>query len=158
MTQHKPITGLAWHLHHDVLIEWCYDYEQRVAAITTDKPLSEQPTRLRLFQMVKAPPAKYIAARTKLDAARIKYDAAGDKYTAARDKYAAAGNKYDAARITYTAARKKYAAAGYKYAAAGSKYNAVRAEYDLEILALHVQECPDCPWDGTTIFAKEGEA
>ena len=30
----------------------------------------------------------------------------------------------------------------------------VRASYLPEIEALHAQECPDCPWDGETIFPR----
>lgn len=95
MTTQPPITGLAWHLHHEVLIEWCSDYAGRIAYIKTDKPPHEQPLRLRLFQMVKGPlPAEYAAAVAK-------YATAEAKYAAARAKLAAVGDKYDAAMAKY---------------------------------------------------------
>ena len=149
MTTH---TGFAWHVHHDVLVEWCSDYAGRVAYIKIDKPLPEQATRLRLFQMVKGQlPAKYVAAGAKLVAAGAKLAAARAKCVAARAKYVAAGAKY-------VAARAKYVAAMAKYVAARAKYVAAMAKYEPKILALHAQECPDCPWNGKTIFPKEGAA
>ena len=71
-----PITGLAWHVHHDHLAEWCHDYQERVDYIRKTKPLHEQETRLRLFQMVKDPPARLSKARADLDKARTDLDKA----------------------------------------------------------------------------------
>ena len=133
-TQHTPTptTGFAWHLHHDVLLEWCFDYAWRVAVIKTDKPLEEQATRLRLFQMVKGQlPAKY--------------DAAKAKYVAVRAEYVAT-------------TKAKFHAWEAKFDAAWAEYVAAWATYKPEILALHAQECPDCPWNGKTIFPKAGAA
>src|SRR3989339_649441 len=45
--------GFFWHVHHEVLIEWCYNYNERASFIRTDKRESEQETRLRLFKPVK---------------------------------------------------------------------------------------------------------
>ena len=61
-------TGLYWHLHHDRLVEWCTDYDERVAYIKVRKPAHEQESRLRLFRLVRAvPPAlvKALAAYNK---------------------------------------------------------------------------------------------
>ena len=46
------IKGLAIHLHHDKLAEYCYDYNQRVEEIKNTKPLAEQEIRLRLFKIL----------------------------------------------------------------------------------------------------------
>lgn len=43
--------GLAIHCHHDILIEWCYDYAGRVSAIR-NKPRKEVETRLHLFRLL----------------------------------------------------------------------------------------------------------
>ena len=45
-------SGFAIHCHHDVLFEYCYDYEGRVEAIKQDKPENEQEIRLRLFKLL----------------------------------------------------------------------------------------------------------
>ena len=44
--------GLSIHCHHNRLLEYCYDYDERVEAIKTDKPKSEQKIRLRLFKLL----------------------------------------------------------------------------------------------------------
>ena len=45
--------GWAIHCHHDTLIEWCYDYRERVHAIQK-KPEHEVAARLRLFKLLPA--------------------------------------------------------------------------------------------------------
>jgi len=37
-------SGFFWHVHHDVLMEWCYDYEERVDYIENYKSASERET------------------------------------------------------------------------------------------------------------------
>src|SRR3990167_1409512 len=44
--------GLSIHCHHNVLIEYCYDYDERVIAIKRDKPENERKIRLRLFKLL----------------------------------------------------------------------------------------------------------
>ena len=46
--------GLYWHVHHDVLMEYCYSYDERANYIKSDKPEHEIELRLRLFKPVKA--------------------------------------------------------------------------------------------------------
>ena len=55
-------TGLYWHLHHDRLVEWCTDYDERVAYIKVRKPAHEQESRLRLFRLVRAVPPALVKA------------------------------------------------------------------------------------------------
>jgi len=40
-------------------------------------------------------------------------------------------------------------------ASAGAAYDAAIASAEDDLAALHLEECPDCPWDGTTIFPEE---
>ena len=44
--------GLSIHCHHNTLVEYCYDYKERVHAIKTTKPTNEIPTRLKLFKLL----------------------------------------------------------------------------------------------------------
>jgi len=53
MSKPKIIKGFYWHCHHGVLVEYCYDYDDRVDFIKACKPLYEIAERLRLFQPVK---------------------------------------------------------------------------------------------------------
>jgi len=44
--------GLAIHCHHNILIEYCYNYQERVEVIKRTKPKKEQKTRLKLFKIL----------------------------------------------------------------------------------------------------------
>ena len=48
----KAIKGLSIHCHHDILVEYCYDYKERVKYIKNEKPKEEIKTRLRLFKIL----------------------------------------------------------------------------------------------------------
>ena len=85
-------SGLAFHCHHDALLEYVYNYDERVKFIKKNKPKEEQELRLCLFQMI--PDDKL--PQTGWDA----YNKAGDAYNKARD----ADNK---ARDDYYKANKK---------------------------------------------------
>ena len=102
-------SGLAFHCHHDILVEYVYDYDERVRYIKENKPEDEQELRLRLFQM-------------------IPEDRVSQKAWEACYK---AWEVYDKAWEVYDKANR------------------------LELEALHAELCPNCPWNGETIFAKE---
>jgi len=44
--------GLSIHFQHDLLVEYCFDYKDRVADIESDKPAHEKEIRLRLFKLL----------------------------------------------------------------------------------------------------------
>ena len=46
--------GFYWHVHHTVLLEWCYNYGERVRAIMDTKG-KEVETRLKVLKPVKEP-------------------------------------------------------------------------------------------------------
>lgn len=50
-------------------------------------------------------------------------------------------------------AGKAYAQAGAAYVQAWVEYLLILAMHKEEIDALHALECPNCPWDGKTIFS-----
>src|SRR3990167_899214 len=45
-------SGWAFHVHHDMLFGWCYNFTERVQFIKETKPESEQALRLKLFQLI----------------------------------------------------------------------------------------------------------
>ena len=106
-----PKSGLFWHVHHDILVEYCYNYGERAEYIRTVKPKDEREIRLRLFQ-----PIKGSLPQETIEAGRA---------------YDKAGRAYDKARQAYKKALTENVPA---------------------IKALHEKECPNCPWDGKTIF------
>ncbi len=125
-------SGFYRHVHHDVLVEWCYDYDARVDYIRKNKPAEEVELRLRLFQPVKG---QLPQAYAEVQKARVEAEKVYDEACNARDE---AEKVYDEAWEARDEAEKVYA---------------------IEITALHKGECPDCPWDGETIFpVKAAEA
>ena len=125
------IKGFYWHVYHDGLLDWCWDYEERVAYVKANKPEREQELRLRLLQPVKGQlPKPFIQAGVACEKAWVAYR----KTQIDRVAYDKARAVYDEARATY--------------------YEAL-IKYQPEIEALHAQECPNCPWNGTTILGGE---
>ena len=73
--------GLAIHCHHAILLEYCYDYQERVDYIKSDKPKNEQKTRLKLFKLLpkeaeKDIPKYYLEAYRKRVEAYLKWEEA----------------------------------------------------------------------------------
>ena len=168
-------SGLAFHVHHDQLVEWCFDYDERVKYITSDKPASERELRLRLFRLIPLSqlPGKQSAGYKALTEAGQKCDEAVQKLTEAvqkrteavqkldeaGQKRAEAGQKLVEAEQKYDEAVQKYGEAGQKRDEAGQKLTEARQKYNNKYLPslklLHLRLCPDCPWDGKTIFPNQ---
>ena len=67
------ISGFAFHVHHDVLVEYCTDYQERVDYIKERKPANEQGLRLRLFKMIpidRVPPVLVEAGKAYVEAGK----------------------------------------------------------------------------------------
>ena len=50
---------------------------------------------------------------------------------------------------------KEFVEAWHEYVEARQEYVEVYKKYESQILALHEKECPNCSWNGKTIFSKE---
>lgn len=116
-------SGLAFHCNHDILFAFVYNFAGRVKYIKANKPEEQQELRLRLFQLV---PDKLIPGRDSKEWA----------------DYKKAGVAYEE---TWTDPNKAWEA----YGKTGIAYGEAWGQ---EIEALHEKLCPDCPWDGRTIF------
>ena len=130
----------AWHIYHDTLLSpLCEPIENRIAFIKNENPLHEQELRLRLLKPVQGKlPDEYVKAWDEYARAMNAYDKAWDD---PHDK-ASSWNAYDKAWGDDNKAWIAYAKA--------------RTAHMPEILALHAIECPDCTWDGKTIFPEGG--
>ncbi len=121
----KQKAGYHWHVHHDCLLEYCRDYDERIEHILECKPEHEHELRLRLFRLVKGElPIWMVVAVCAYDEVRHACGEVGGDCNEV-------GGAYDEAWCAYD--------------------KAMRICND-EILTLHAKECPDCPWDGETIF------
>ena len=112
----KKTKGLFWHVHHDVLLEYCYNLNKRVRWIETHKHKGTHKIRLRLMQPVRGRVPRQVRQAGK-----------------------------NLSNMAYWRTRR-----GDELALQIAINNNYRA-----ILALHEKECPDCPWDGETIFPKQ---
>ena len=138
-------TGFAFHVHHDVLVEFCTDYDKRVKYIRTTKPKEEQELRLRLFKLI---PSDHLPKNLlETEVAYNEVEAVYDEAKAAYNKARAAFNE---ARVAYNVVWTAYDEA---YDKARTACNEARAAYASLFEQLHQELCPDCPWDGQTIFS-----
>ena len=153
-----------WHVHHDILVEPLTEpIENRIAFIKANKPKEEVETRLRLLKPIKAllpvdvvkTWEAYDKAREAHDKAWEAYDKAWEAYDKAWEAYVKAWEAYDKAREAYVKAREAGDKAWEAYDKAREAYNKTLNDHKDEIDALHREECPNCPWDGETIFPEE---
>jgi len=134
--------GFFWHVHHGILLEWCHGYKERASFIRTEKSKEEIETRLRLFQPVKGDlPQEVVKAWQAFIEAERTYNEAERTYDEARRAYIEAWQAYQA-----------YYETGQAYEKARRAYNEALKRNMPAIMALHAFECPDCPWNGRTIF------
>lgn len=132
-----------WYVHHNMLCEVLTEpAEVRRAYIRENKYPSEVPLRLRLLAPVRGalPPAVVSAGKT--------YVCAQKDYVRAQKDYAYAGKDYVRAKKTHDYASDIYDRTR-------KVYMDILTDHAEEIAALHRKECPDCPWDGETIFSAE---
>lgn len=121
----KTVGKLAWHVHHDRLFEILTEpIENRITYIKSNKNLREIPTRLRLLKLV---------SRGRLP-------------ISVRQAYVIW--ERDVARWK-TARWKKASTAWTRKSELGERLLNLPA-----IEKLHTKECPNCPWNGKTIFPK----
>ena len=126
----------AWHIHHDVLVEELTEpIENRIEYIKKFKPKNEVKLRLKLLKVVKGELPK--------------------EFVEAWQKYYEAWQKYYETWQKYYETWQKHVEARQKYYEAWQKYVKVYKKYESQILALHEKECPNCSWNGKTIFSKE---
>ena len=123
---------MYWHIHHNVLAEFAIGpIEERSAFIRAKKPTEEIETRLRLMRPVQHEPfgPAVKAILTFLENMAIIRKAKPNKEGREISR--------KAWRIADQASR---------------DYAKHRSAFHKELEALHKLECPDCPWDGETIF------
>jgi len=132
-------TGFFWHVHHRVLLEWCYSYNERASYISEQKREDQKETRLRLFKPVKGKlPQEVVEAWQAYIKAWQAIDKAWQALNKARQAYYETQQAYYEASQAYYEARQALDEALHKNMPA--------------IEALHKEECHDCPWNGKTIF------
>ena len=135
----KKDKGMAWHVHHSgYLVEFCWSVTERLDFIDKHKPETQRATRKRLLKLVSG----------KLPADLIKSREAYYKSWKAYYKAEKAHDKAVEGLLQSVEGLKAWEA----YAKAWKAYYKAYEKHLPAIEALHAKECPDCPWDGQTIF------
>ena len=116
-----------WHVFKNALLGWSYDIDEKITRIKAHVPKAEIALRLRLMRPVIGKLPREVVEAQKTVTKTLK-----------------AYNKAKIGRV-YAKAWKVYAAAF------EAREEAVRRNRKA-IKELHAKECPDCPWDGKTIF------
>jgi len=126
----------AWHVHHcGVIVEALVEpIEKRIEYIKAEKDRDEVSVRLRLLKKVHGELPKAVVE-------------AGQSYV---DAYVAAERAF--AICVSSGGKCTCGPAGLVASAARENYEDTLAAHRTEVEALHAIECPDCPWDGETIF------
>ena len=146
-------TGFFWHVHHEVLIEWCYSYNERASYISEQKREDQKETRLRLFKPVKGKlPQEVVEAGQAYVKAGQALNEAQQARVGARQVYDKAWQASDKAWQVYVEARQAYVEARQAYNKAWRALNEALRKNMPDIEALHKEECHNCPWNGKTIF------
>ena len=157
----RTIGKLAFHVHHDMLFEsLTEEYEVRLRYIREEKPENERSLRERLFKVI---PGKELPTDLK------KLCAKGERLWTKGQKLYAEGRKlYDEGNKLYAEGKKlcdegrKLWAEGQKLWTKGKKlydegqklWDEGKKLYAKEMQDLHIKLCPDCPWNGKTIFTR----
>ena len=130
----KIKSGFVFHLHHDTLFEFCPDYNERVAYIKRYKPKGDQELRLKLFQLI---PEEELP-KPLAEAERA--------YSEAKRACSEADQTLSEARLAYYKAERAYCDAE-------QALSKTSQACQPEIQTLHSKLCPNCPWNGRTIFS-----
>lgn len=121
---------LAWHVHHDRLYEPLTEpIEVRREYIQKRKPEAERAIRLRLLKVVVGPVSAVL----------------DDLWRAFEATWRAPDDSW---RVGDVVPSLVVPALGCAVLAFSDAWRV----HESEMLALHAVECPDCPWDGETIF------
>ena len=146
-----------WHVHHDILVEPLTEpIENRIAFIKANKPKEEVETRLRLLKPIKALlPVDVVKTWEAYDKAREAHVKAREAHVKAWEAHVKAREAHVKAREAYVKAWEAGDKAWEAYVKAREAYNKTLNDHKDEIDALHREECPNCPWDGETIFPEE---
>jgi len=151
MTSPKQELKFAWHVHHNVLVEPLTEpIEDRIAYIKDEKPPKEVPLRLKLLKVVKGKlPEKFVEVWKTYDKVRKAWSKTYKTYVdVSMMACGEVGN-------TYVEVLEKLEKLKKDYIEVENAWVDALKVYKKEISALHEKECPECPWDGETIFSKK---
>ena len=150
-------SGIAQHCYHDKLFGLVWDYEERADYIRTEKPREEKTLRMRLFALIPTERLSPVLAQAVAEGCRLR--AEGNRLLAEGYRLFSGSNPLWAedTRI-WDEVNKQRAECNRLRAESNRLWVESLKTHIVELEALHAELCPDCPWDGTTIFTRRNEA
>ncbi|MGI0068541.1 MAG: hypothetical protein ACREB9_09105 [Thermoplasmata archaeon] len=148
--ENPRIGDFVWHIHHDVLCELLTEpMESRIAFIKENKPMGEIETRLRLMKPVRN--VRALLADAALSKARAAVSKARADLSTARADLSTARADWRETYADWSKADADWREAYADWSEADAGWH--KACSGNVITALHAEECPNCPWNGRTIFS-----
>jgi len=142
-------SGLAFHVNQNKLVEFCDDYDVLLDCIKSTRPLDERKLCLRLLKMIpkdKIPGKDSILWKACMKAVED-YEKAENAYVGTWKVYMK--GRHDCAWESWMGAEDIYYMVRHVYNKAWESY---LDAYAVELEKLHKELCPNCPWDGHSIF------
>jgi len=129
-------SGMFWHVHHDLLLEYCHSYKERAEFIKRTKSPHEIPIRIKWFLPVEGKLPKEVVDKAKaFNAAQLQHvRLVNSVQFPSHTTLISIDNTERACNNTFLA---------YKFAI---------DKHKLELDTLHEKECPGCPWDGEYLY------
>lgn len=155
MNDETPKPGMYWHVYHDHLMNWCWNYNERADYIRQYKLPEEHALRFRLFKPVRGQlPAEVVEKARDYADNQLSCIGAARVY-----------NNMDQIRVAFSLPlcsdnskiKQNYVRLLGECNEAELAYRKAIEMHREEIEALHVIECPDCPWDGKTISPEDAK-
>lgn len=137
-----PRSGFYWHPDYRSLYGWIFDIDECWNHIITRYPKAMLQRQLGRIHPVQNVPDLLVKVGESYDKVQRDYEKVGTREEALLSDYDKLGPVWDSAREQYDKARTEV----------DVNYRAVQSECAVEMGALHELECPDCPWDGMTLF------
>jgi hypothetical protein len=152
-----------WHVHHDQLVEQLTEpLQNRLEYIKANKPEDEIETRLRLLKpALGVAPAWEQYKKVKASALEQYKKVEASAWEQYKKVKASAWEQYEKVEASAWEQYEKVEASAleqYKKveAPALEQYEKVEAsaleQYKKVVNQLHAEQCPNCPWNGSTIF------
>jgi len=146
----EPLTernsGFAFHCHHDILVEYVTDYAARVQYIKESKPRDEQDLRLRLFKLI---------PDTRLPEVQAEWYKARAEWEKSLGEWEKAGAEWEKSLVEWNKAQAEWYKAFSTWNKAQAEWYKASAESEKALQELHEELCPDCPFNGNTIFSQK---
>ena len=145
MTKTKN-SGMAIHLHHNILFEWCWGFKERINVIDTEKPEHERATRKRLFRFL---------TKKEIDMLPIDFVEVCKAYGEANQKWKETYQKWKEIYQKWKEIYQKRREANQKFRETYQKRREAVQKYKPQLEEIHKKICGCKEWNGEGLVFPE---